>query len=97
MDVCVICLNNIACNSCITKCNHKFHIYCLQEWYKYKNNCPICRCYVNIPFKYWSFENWSFENLKNELLEIISDILHIFVIGTSIGYIDPLFFTSDEE
>lgn len=92
MDVCVICLNNIACNSCITKCNHKFHIYCLQEWYKYKNNCPICRCYVNIPFKYWSFEN-----LKNELLEIISDILHIFVIGTSIGYIDPLFFTPDEE
>ena len=92
MEVCVICLDNIACNFSITKCNHKFHTNCLQEWYKYKNNCPICRCYVNKSFEYWSFEN-----LKNELLEIISDILHIFVIGTSIGYIDPLFFTPDEE
>tara|TARA_B110001454_G_C12655569_1_gene407275 strand:+ start:772 stop:1047 length:276 start_codon:yes stop_codon:yes gene_type:complete len=89
MDICVICLDNIACNFSITKCNHKFHTNCLQEWYKYKNNCPICRCYVNLPCKYWSFENWSFENFKNELFEIISDVLHVFVIGTSIGYIDP--------
>ena len=84
MDICVICLDNISCNFSITKCNHKFHTCCLQEWYKYKNNCPICRCYINISSVYWSFEIF-----KNEILEIVSEILHVFVIGTSIGYINP--------
>lgn len=27
----------------ITPCNHYFHPSCLQEWYKQKNECPICR------------------------------------------------------
>jgi len=89
MNVCVICLNNITCNFCVTKCNHKFHTNCLQEWLLIKPQCPMCRYYIDVPFKYWSFENWSFENLRNELLEIINDILHVVVIGTSIGYIDP--------
>ena len=27
----------------MTPCNHYFHPKCLQEWYKQKNECPICR------------------------------------------------------
>lgn len=43
---CSICLQNIKKkdnyinNEC---CNNTFHNKCLEEWYKIKENCPLCR------------------------------------------------------
>lgn len=43
---CSICLNKIqkhedfVNNEC---CNNTFHTDCLEEWYKVKENCPLCR------------------------------------------------------
>lgn len=82
MESCIICLEDIDCDFYITKCNHKFHLNCLNKWYKYKNNCPICRSDINIYSKYWLLQN-----LKNELLEFASDVLHAFLLGISNGLI----------
>lgn len=31
------------------KCNHIFHTVCIEEWVKYKPECPVCR--ASIPIK----------------------------------------------
>ena len=60
-DICAICLNN---NGTFIKtvCNHEFHEDCLNEWIKYKENCPICR---------QNLENFDF---KNAFISIVYDI-----------------------
>ena len=43
---CAICLKKIALNKnhkVLDKCNHSFHIKCINEWLENNNNCPICR------------------------------------------------------
>ena len=43
---CVICLENINNNSIvrrINKCNHLFHINCIDKWFENKITCPTCR------------------------------------------------------
>ena len=47
-DNCPICLDPIKDNnSCILKCEHKFHLECIFELYRTKNafsnKCPMCR------------------------------------------------------
>ena len=32
----------------INLCNHKFHRACIDIWFEKKNNCPICRCQLNV-------------------------------------------------
>ena len=49
-------INNLCCTICLIslenyvdvpisklKCNHIFHNYCIEEWCKNNQNCPICR------------------------------------------------------
>ena len=41
---CLISLNN--CEKKTFKCdncNKHYHISCINEWFKYKNSCPVCR------------------------------------------------------
>ena len=42
---CVICLERYQKNDKIVtlKCNHIFHIECIEEWFKSKKSCPLCR------------------------------------------------------
>ena len=40
---CCICLESMEVGSQIQKCKHVFHAECLQEWFKYKRVCPLCR------------------------------------------------------
>lgn len=72
-DICAICLNN---NGTFIKtvCNHEFHENCLNEWIKYKENCPICR---------QNLENFDF---KNAFISIVYDILWIVRMGILLGY-----------
>jgi hypothetical protein len=44
-DNCSICLNNFnnSDNISITNCEHYFHNECLEEWGKYKPECPMCK------------------------------------------------------
>lgn len=43
--VCTVCQTNLSENEHIYKldCNHVFHEKCLQDWAKYKADCPLCR------------------------------------------------------
>jgi hypothetical protein len=72
-DICAICLNN---NGTFIKtvCNHEFHKDCLNEWIKYKENCPICR---------QNLENF---DLKNALISVVYDIIWVIKIGILLGY-----------
>lgn len=40
---CSICLDQNEEEWVKTKCEHKFHKKCIEEWYKIKDKCPICR------------------------------------------------------
>jgi len=41
---CVICLSNKNSTWCeIKECTHQFHLNCLIDWIKEKENCPCCR------------------------------------------------------
>lgn len=43
---CSICLTKIENNDEYINnecCNNTFHNSCLEEWYKVKENCPLCR------------------------------------------------------
>jgi hypothetical protein len=44
-DNCSICLNNFENTDkiTITNCEHYFHSDCLEEWGKYKPECPMCK------------------------------------------------------
>lgn len=33
---------------CTLKCNHSFHHNCIQEWGKYKPECPLCRATIPV-------------------------------------------------
>ena len=44
--------NNIDCSICLDdketqpiklKCDHKFHLSCIQTWFNNNNECPLCR------------------------------------------------------
>jgi len=41
-EECCICMENMINDICITKCRHRFHSNCLNEWGKEKG-CPMCR------------------------------------------------------
>lgn len=43
--VCSICINTSECEDkkTIKTCKHSFHSKCIDEWLKYKKECPICR------------------------------------------------------
>jgi hypothetical protein len=42
---CSVCFENYEKEDevCYLKCQHLFHYNCINEWYKYKETCPICR------------------------------------------------------
>jgi hypothetical protein len=41
--VCCICLDDISTGSQIRGCGHVFHTECIQEWFRRKRVCPLCR------------------------------------------------------
>jgi hypothetical protein len=40
---CCICLDKNNNEWIRTQCNHDFHKTCINDWYKTKNTCPVCR------------------------------------------------------
>lgn len=40
----------------ILPCNHKFHLICIQEWFKMKLNCPLCRAVFHPIKKKYMFD-----------------------------------------
>ncbi|KAK1555523.1 hypothetical protein Q3G72_027636 [Acer saccharum] len=46
---CSVCLNEFQENETLRllpKCNHAFHIYCIDTWLKSHTNCPMCRASI---------------------------------------------------
>ena len=71
LSECSICLENINSNKIIkTDCFHYFHKECLDIWVLYKNNCPLCREYLNnyIIYNY----NYNYYEIFKEILLIIN-------------------------
>jgi hypothetical protein len=46
-ECCAICMEPLDSGICSTPCGHSFHIRCIYHWRKIKNNCPMCRCWLN--------------------------------------------------
>ena len=44
-DICAICLCDFEDNRAIyiTKCNHVYHVECIETWFKKKYTCPLCK------------------------------------------------------
>lgn len=41
---CIICYEEFKeRNTIILRCGHFFHIDCINQWFNYKDTCPICR------------------------------------------------------
>lgn len=49
-EMCTICLNSLETGElvCRLNCSHTFHFDCVNEWCKYKSQCPMCRDDVEI-------------------------------------------------
>jgi len=45
---CIICCSNDYDKRRKLKCGHKFHLKCINKWLLIKNQCPVCRMYINI-------------------------------------------------
>lgn len=51
IDKCSICINNYEETeivSVLSNCKHMFHLECITEWVKYKQECPMCRKCISI-------------------------------------------------
>jgi len=74
---CSICLNKINKNDEFINnecCNNTFHNKCLTEWYKIKENCPLCRKNNEIIKKSYT-----------EKLDNVNNILTIFNVFLKIN------------
>jgi len=42
---CSICFDQYCINDeiALTKCNHYFHVTCIEKWLGHAHNCPVCR------------------------------------------------------
>jgi hypothetical protein len=48
-DQCSICITEFECGdkvSVLEKCKHVFHTECVEEWCRYKQDCPLCKCEI---------------------------------------------------
>ena len=72
------------------KCSGVVHENCLNDWYNYKSNCPICRITVEriIPFSE-KIKN-KFKNIYRKPKKIIVNILPI-IFYSILGFIYVLF------
>ncbi|CAN8231565.1 unnamed protein product [Cochlearia groenlandica] len=49
---CSICLGEFSEDECLRllpKCNHIFHVVCIDRWLKSHSNCPLCRAKILVP------------------------------------------------
>lgn len=71
MEECAICLDSNT--NYITACNHHFHKKCIEEWYKIKPICPLCRtCHIReFTHRYWLV------NIRRGFLQITNNSLII--------------------
>ncbi len=45
--LCSICMEeDIGCFETL-KCNHEFHLRCINKWFKSHNTCPLCRTVIH--------------------------------------------------
>ena len=49
-ELCCICIEHFSCNQEVywLSCTHIFHNECLDEWVRYKNECPTCRSQLEL-------------------------------------------------
>ena len=75
-DECSICMEMIGSVYQRLKCDHKFHIHCLDEWSNENKTCPICRALIKIvQNEQCRFKNWhqtGIEKLKEEVTNTLS-------------------------
>ena len=45
-EPCPICCEDDKTFCQLKSCKHKFHLECIEKWYKIKKNCPLCRAEI---------------------------------------------------
>ena len=78
MIKCIICLDDIYNNNITLKCNHDFHLDCLNQWINYNNKkyykCPVCnKKYL----KNYNIIDY-YDNLYDESIYHIFNIIYSF-------------------
>ncbi|KFK25988.1 ring-h2 zinc finger [Arabis alpina] len=66
---CSVCLSEFEENESLRllpKCNHAFHLPCIDTWFKSHSNCPLCRAFVN-PTTTDSVDNRSHTSIVNQI------------------------------
>lgn len=68
---CSICLDVVENNELIKliNCNHVFHKYCINEWKKINNTCPLCRKNISNLFKVKIYNTLLKKNMILEIKE----------------------------
>ena len=62
---CSICKDTIHERSLIRlSCKHYFHKDCINEWFKIRNNCPLCRKFISWDSLYSIHREWANFNLE---------------------------------
>tara|TARA_Y200000002_G_scaffold157213_1_gene130018 strand:- start:674 stop:1180 length:507 start_codon:yes stop_codon:yes gene_type:complete len=69
---CPICLDVVEDNEFIKlqNCTHVFHKYCIEEWKKVNNTCPLCRKNISNIFKIKMWNNLCKKSMILEVKEI---------------------------
>lgn len=49
-------------------CKHPFHISCLEQWYRRKDICPLCKCHIDVVVTAedtYSFDRSAYKERRN--------------------------------
>ena len=74
MEDCTICLEEIK-ESITLKCSHSFCYNCIDEWYKQKQTCPLCRKKIG---KKDIKRKWNLKNLKSKMKNKLRKIKDLY-------------------
>ena len=90
LENCPICLDFQNCDSIIMECCNKLiHSYCLMEWLKRRNNCPLCRTQQASGYDV-HYQQYNREPISSEYNETIYNLFPPIHIS------NPTYFTEEE-
>ncbi|KAM7476146.1 hypothetical protein LguiB_023389 [Lonicera macranthoides] len=52
LEYCAVCLGQVCCGDkyrILSKCNHGFHVDCIDAWLQDHSTCPLCRTTLVLP------------------------------------------------
>lgn len=93
-DCCSICMDPLCDPVTLTKCNHGFHMKCLDKWTKTYSNCPLCRASITLNTSIRDIVMEMINRFEENLdwMEICQQACH-YSFRDVVAYIDSEFIT----